>query len=62
MTFLCFENEGVAGNNDSIFSHFLYLPSMKSNKAAGNSLRFISLNVCLLKELNMLKCREYKIT
>lgn len=62
MSFLCFENEGVSGNNESIFSHFLYLHSMKSNKAAGSSLPFIFLNVCLLKKLNMLKCSEYKIT
>lgn len=62
MTFLCFENEGVSGNNESLFSHFLCLHSMKSNKASGNSLPFISLNVCLLKKLDMLKCSEYKIT
>lgn len=62
MTFLCLGNEGVSGDNKSLPSQFFYLHGMKTNKAAGNTLPMVLLNVCLLKKLNMLQCSEYKIT
>lgn len=44
-----------------VCSHSFYLPSIKGNKAAGNTLPLVSLNACLFKELSVLRCGEYKI-